>query len=207
MTGSAQTALRRTMERYSKTTRFCLICNYITRIIPPVASRCAKFRFGALPKNSMMIRLMQICKSENLEVEEETCNALIEIAKGDLRKCINLLQSAKQLSDEGPITVEDVKRVSVYVEDSTIQDILRACQAPRFDTLSAKAKQIILDGHPISLVFERLCNHVTQLDSLSDHQKARICLSISRSDSALCCEGADEVIQLQKVFSVLSKVL
>jgi replication factor C subunit 2/4 len=64
MTPEAQSALRRIMEAYSRVTRFCLICNYVTRVIEPLASRCAKFRFRSLPVASMVARLQHIAGKE-----------------------------------------------------------------------------------------------------------------------------------------------
>jgi replication factor C subunit 2/4 len=113
MTGDAQSALRRMMENYSKVTRFCLICNYVSRIIEPVASRCAKFRFAPLEKNSMASRIQYICQQENISCDESVVDSLLQCSNGDLRKAINFLQSAKQMAGKnGQLTKDDVLAVA-----------------------------------------------------------------------------------------------
>ena len=67
----AQSALRRVMEMYSKVTRFCFICNYISKIIPALSSRCARFEFGALPQENVVARLRYISQQENMMIDDE----------------------------------------------------------------------------------------------------------------------------------------
>lgn len=97
MTQDAQSALRRTMETYSKITRFCLICNYVTRIIDPLASRCSKFRFKPLDQGNAKKRLEDIAENENVNLEVGVVDTLIKCSEGDLRKAITFLQSAARL--------------------------------------------------------------------------------------------------------------
>ena len=97
MTQDAQSALRRTMETYSKITRFCLICNYVTRIIDPLASRCSKFRFKMLDQGNAKKRLEDIAKNEHVKLEDGAVDTLIKCSEGDLRKAITFLQSAARL--------------------------------------------------------------------------------------------------------------
>ena len=97
MTTDAQSALRRTMETYSKVTRFCIICNYISRLIPPIASRCAKFRFKALPAEAMIERLRFISDQEGVEIAPEGLVELMRLSEGDMRRAIQMLQSLHQL--------------------------------------------------------------------------------------------------------------
>jgi len=97
MTQDAQSALRRTMETYSRITRFCLVCNYVTRIIDPLASRCSKFRFKALESGDAGRRLEMIAEREGVRLGEGAVQALVKCAEGDLRKAITFLQSAARL--------------------------------------------------------------------------------------------------------------
>ena len=94
MTQDAQSALRRTMETYSRITRFCLICNYVTRIIDPLASRCSKFRFKSLDGSDAVARLQAIAGAEGVVLEEGVGEGLAKCAEGDLRRAITFLQSA-----------------------------------------------------------------------------------------------------------------
>lgn len=98
MTQDAQSALRRTMETYSKITRFCLICNYVTRIIDPLASRCSKFRFKLLDQENAQNRLQDIATNERVRLGEGVLQTLIRCSEGDLRKAITFLQSASKLA-------------------------------------------------------------------------------------------------------------
>ncbi|OQO00427.1 Replication factor C subunit 2 [Cryoendolithus antarcticus] len=97
MTQDAQSALRRTMETYSKITRFCLICNYVTRIIDPLASRCSKFRFKSLDEGNAGKRIADIARLENVRLEDGVIDTLLRCSDGDLRKAVTYLQSAARL--------------------------------------------------------------------------------------------------------------
>ena len=97
MTQDAQSALRRTMETYSRMTRFCLVCNYVTRIIDPLASRCSKFRFKSLDQGNAVKRVSDIAQLENVALEDGVAEELVRVADGDLRKAITFLQSAARL--------------------------------------------------------------------------------------------------------------
>eukprot|EP00188_Purpureofilum_apyrenoidigerum_P000365 Plantae.Rhodophyta-Purpureofilum_apyrenoidigerum.ctg11587.p1 GENE.Plantae.Rhodophyta-Purpureofilum_apyrenoidigerum.ctg11587~~Plantae.Rhodophyta-Purpureofilum_apyrenoidigerum.ctg11587.p1 ORF type:complete len:351 (+),score=61.89 Plantae.Rhodophyta-Purpureofilum_apyrenoidigerum.ctg11587:35-1054(+) len=93
MTSAAQMALRRVIEKYSQNTRFCLICNYVNKIIPALQSRCTRFRFGPLNREDMQIRLSEICQTEGMKIDDSAIDALIHLSGGDMRKCLNILQS------------------------------------------------------------------------------------------------------------------
>ena len=115
MTPEAQSALRRIMEQFSRVTRFCLICNYVTRIIEPLASRCAKFRFRPLPESSMMNRMQYIAESEGVSLGENALETIMRVSQGDMRKAVTYLQCAHQLSSGSPVTVDLVVDISAEV--------------------------------------------------------------------------------------------
>ncbi|ORY15019.1 replication factor C subunit 2 [Clohesyomyces aquaticus] len=133
MTQDAQSALRRTMETYSKMTRFCLVCNYVTRIIDPLASRCSKFRFKSLDQGSAVQRVRDIAKLEGVRVAKGVEEELVRVSEGDLRKAITFLQSAARLAGEGEKAGkkkrfvvddedEDADEMDVDVDEAAVSD-------------------------------------------------------------------------------------
>jgi replication factor C subunit 3/5 len=99
MTFDAQFALRRIIEKYSETTRFCLICNYENKIIPAIRSRCANFKFNPIEKSNIIDTLDNIAKNENLIIQDNSLEIISNLSNGDLRKAINLLQSISMKSN------------------------------------------------------------------------------------------------------------
>ncbi|KAJ8966694.1 hypothetical protein NQ317_006454 [Molorchus minor] len=113
MTHFAQAALRRMMEKEARSTRFCLICNYVSRIIEPLTSRCTKFRFKPLNNFMMFERLSYICKEEGVEYDDAALNTLVKSSGGDLRRAITYLQSCAKLKGHNEtIKNDDVLEVT-----------------------------------------------------------------------------------------------
>ena len=93
MTNDAQNALRRVIEKFTDNVRFCLICNYLTKIIPALQSRCTRFRFGPLTVKQMKSRLEYVIGQEKLDITPEALDSVMELSGGDMRQSLNLLQS------------------------------------------------------------------------------------------------------------------
>eukprot|EP00892_Ulva_mutabilis_P003854 jgi/Ulvmu1/1840/UM119_0059.1 len=93
MTKDAQFALRRVIEKYARNARFCLICNYVNKIIPALQSRCTRFRFPPLPEQFVKTRLEEICQAERVQSDDNGLEAVCHLGKGDMRQTLNILQS------------------------------------------------------------------------------------------------------------------
>ncbi|KAJ8773384.1 hypothetical protein K2173_028561 [Erythroxylum novogranatense] len=106
MTKDAQFALRRVIEKYTKSTRFALICNQVNKIIPALQSRCTRFRFAPLDPVHVVERLRYVIKVEGLDVTDSGLEALVRLSNGDMRKALNILQSTYMASQQ--ITEEAV---------------------------------------------------------------------------------------------------
>lgn len=100
MTRDAQNALRRVIEKFTENTRFCIICNYLSKIIPALQSRCTRFRFGPLSKDQMIPRLKHVIEQESVDVTSDGMNAIVTLACGDMRRSLNILQSASMAFDK-----------------------------------------------------------------------------------------------------------
>ncbi|KAG0053409.1 hypothetical protein BGZ83_001175 [Gryganskiella cystojenkinii] len=93
MTQTAQNALRRVVEKYTRNVRFCIICNYVSKIIPALQSRCTRFRFGPLEQSQVDSRLDYIIQNEHVKITDEGRKALLQLSKGDMRRALNILQA------------------------------------------------------------------------------------------------------------------
>lgn len=100
MTNDAQNALRRIIEKFTDNVRFCMICNYLSKIIPALQSRCTRFRFGPLKDEQILPRLEHVAESEKVKLTEDGKKALITLSNGDMRRVLNILQSCSMAFDE-----------------------------------------------------------------------------------------------------------
>ncbi|XP_039033263.1 replication factor C subunit 4-like [Hibiscus syriacus] len=205
MTEDAQNALRRTMETYSKVTRFFFICNYISRIIEPLASRCAKFRFKPLSEEIMSSRILHICDQEGLNLDSEALSTLSSISQGDLRRAITYLQGAARLFGS-LISSSDLISVSGVIPQEVVEALYVACKSGNFDLANKEVLNVIAEGYLVSQMISQLFNVVVEADDVPDEQKARICKSLAEADKRLV-DGADEYLQLLDVASNTMRAL
>lgn len=110
MTNDAQFALRRIIEKYTKNARFCLICNYVSKIIPALQSRCTKFRFAPLSRDQMHGRLIHVANCENVNITDNGVDAILSLSNGDMRRVLNLLQTTSMSNK-----VKEVDETAVYL--------------------------------------------------------------------------------------------
>lgn len=139
LTKEAQQALRRTMENYTQTCRFILSCNYSSKIIDPIQSRCTVFRFKLLGKEDVIKIIDQIAKEENLKIDSAAKEALYEISHGDVRRAENILQSSHAISDD--ITEEMVFSLASIARPKEIKEVLELALKGNF----IKAREGLLD--------------------------------------------------------------
>ncbi|MEM0326075.1 MAG: replication factor C small subunit [Desulfurococcaceae archaeon] len=141
MTADAQQALRRLMELYSANTRFILTANYPSKIIEPIQSRCAVFRFTPLKKEDVVGRLMYICQNENIKCYDKALELIYELSEGDMRKAINILQSAAAISD---VTEEAVFKVVGLAHPREVREMLQLALAGNFLEARRKLRDLMI---------------------------------------------------------------
>ncbi|PHH60324.1 hypothetical protein CDD81_1850 [Ophiocordyceps australis] len=214
MTQDAQSALRRTMETYSKITRFCLICNYVTRIIDPLASRCSKFRFKSLDQSNAKKRLEDISHTEGVQLAHGAIDTLIACSEGDLRKAITFLQSAARLVgshgqdkgdddamdvDQEPVTVQMIEDIAGVIPEYTIENLVQAMR-PRapgetYQSIASVVEEMVADGWSATQVISQLYQAVITDEMIPDIQKNKIVMVFSQVDKRLV-DGADEHLSI-----------
>lgn len=199
MTHAAQAALRRTMEKESRTTRFCLVCNYVSRIIEPITSRCTKFRFKALAENRIIERLQLICKEERVSIAgDEVYQSIVDISGGDMRRAISMLQSCYRLkggSANIDIELSDITEVSGIVPHRYLEEFMTVCQNGNYTKLEDYVRDMTYEAYSVGQMFEQLNDYIIDHPSLNNKQKCEISAKLAE-----CCarlqDGGSEYLQI-----------
>jgi replication factor C small subunit len=139
MTPEAQTALRRIIEDSARTTRFIIICNYLSQIIEPIQSRCVVFRFTRLPKEEIIDHLQTICEKEKVKYEEKAIAQIFDATGGDLRHSINIMQAAAGM---GSVSAANVTAAVGLSGRSKVGEVLRLALGGKFNEARAKLLEL-----------------------------------------------------------------
>ncbi|KAJ2662898.1 Subunit of heteropentameric Replication factor C (RF-C) [Coemansia sp. RSA 1200] len=206
MTSDAQAALRRIIEKYSRVTRFCLVCNYVSRIIEPLASRCTKFRFKSLPRDQAIARVAEVARLEAVGCRDDAVGALVDCAEGDLRRAMMSLQSASRMvGSNGQLDAAVVAEVVGVIPPDVIAQLRDSWGAADTRAVCGLVDQLIYNGYPASRVLSQLHDLVVDDERLNSLQKSKIAILMASTDKALH-DGADEQLQLLDLMLQASKV-
>ncbi len=203
LTADAQAALRRTMEMYSKTCRFILSCNYVSRIIEPIQSRCAVFKFKPVPPEAMKKRLLEIAEKEGIKITEDGLEALIYIANGDFRKAINALQGAAAFGEV--IDAEAIYQITATARPEEIKKLLETALEGKFmDARQMLDRMMVEYGMSGEDVVSQLFREIIA-SKIDEKTKVMLIDRLGEIDFRLT-EGAHDRIQLDAYLAYLATV-
>lgn len=203
MTRDAQNALRRVIEQYSAVTRFIIICNYISKIIDPILSRCARFRFKSLDRASIVGRLQLIANQEGLQVEnDDVFETLVDISGGDLRKAITFLQSA---STAGLITSEMLREISGSPDPNAINEFFNHCISSPWKRIEQATLDLVYSGYDVSQVLELLSNLIIHAQEVREINKPQILMKIAEANGMIN-NRADPEIQFKSIAAAINSL-
>nr|WP_281034036.1 replication factor C small subunit [Methanotorris formicicus] len=198
LTSDAQNALRRTMEKYSDICRFILSCNYPSKIIPPIQSRCAIFRFSPLKKEDVVKKLKEIAEKEGLTLTPEGLEAIIYVSEGDMRKAINVLQTAASVSKE--IDEEVVYKVSSRARPEEIKKMIELALEGKFIEARELLYKLMVDwGMSGEDVILQIFREIPSLN-IDERKKVELVEALGECDYRIV-EGANERIQLSALLA------
>ncbi len=199
LTKDAQQALRRIMESYSDTCRFILACNYSSKIIDPIQSRCAIFRFSKLSEKDIKKQIEKISKAEKLHIDDKAIDAIIDVCEGDLRKAINILQASAM---KGKVNSKTIYEIVGFAEPEKIRKMLNLALDKKFK----EARNILLElmykeGLSGEGIIKQIHREIMKM-SIDDKIKVEILKSLSEYEFRVT-EGANEQIQTEAFLAEL----
>jgi replication factor C small subunit len=198
LTKEAQQALRRTMELYAQTTRFILSCNYSSKILDPIQSRCTVFRFKPLEKEQMFLIFDKIAQAEQLKIDIAAKEALYKSCNGDCRKAENILQSCAAVGTE--ITEEDIFSLASVANPAEVKEFLLLAMQNKFVLARNKMLDTMLKYGLSGLdLIKQIQKEVWNLD-IDDRTKVAFIDKCGEMEFRMT-EGADEFVQLEALLA------
>eukprot|EP01061_Rhynchopus_euleeides_P016295 TRINITY_DN27581_c0_g1_i1.p2 TRINITY_DN27581_c0_g1~~TRINITY_DN27581_c0_g1_i1.p2 ORF type:complete len:368 (+),score=167.14 TRINITY_DN27581_c0_g1_i1:53-1105(+) len=192
----AQAALRRIIEQYCNVTRFCLICNYVSRIIDPLVSRCAKYRFHTITPETMSARVQHIADKEGLVLSPDSIASLDKVSQGDLRLAVQYLQGAHKAYGQDLSNVSFLEMAG-WVPDDVVKTLYNTFWSNDFITVQRAVGAICEGGYSASQLVSQLVDFIETEDTakLPDAAKANILLKCAATEKPLQ-DGASELLQI-----------
>jgi replication factor C small subunit len=201
LTKEAQQALRRTMENYTQTCRFILSCNYSSKIIEPIQSRCAVFRFKPIDEHDLNILIDNIAKDESLKIDEKSKKALIEISEGDCRMLENILQSCAAF--EKHITEDTIYSMVSIARPKEINELLNLAINNKFKESRDRLMDVMLNYGLSGLdIIKQIQKEILNLQ-IDNRKKMDLIAQCGEAEFRMT-EGSDEYLQLE---AFLAKVV
>lgn len=198
LTHDAQAALRRTMEKYTHTTRFILSCNYSSKIIDPIQSRCAVFRFKPLTTEQVKKYVRRIATEEKIEITPDGVDALVFVAKGDLRKTVNTLQVAAALG--GKIDADAIYKTTSTAKPEEVKRLLETALKGDFMAARNILDELLIEyGLSGEDVIKQIHRSLFDL-AISDQLKVALVDKTGEIEFRLV-EGANERIQIEALLA------
>ncbi|RAH16363.1 MAG: replication factor C small subunit [Methanobacteriota archaeon] len=205
LTNDAQGALRRIMEQHAATCRFILSCNYSSKIIEPIQSRCAVFRFRPLANNQVESQIKMVAKKENVLLDEDACEAIVQVSLGDLRKAITALQVAAAISNK--VSRELVYETTATAPPEVLHQYFLACKEDGFHASRRRLKDILNNfGLAGTDFINQLHRVLYDIDLLSENEKLELTRLMAEIDFRLV-EGGGEQLQLDSLTAQISTIL
>jgi len=199
LTQDAQAALRRTMENYAETCRFILSCNYSSKIIDPIQSRCAIYRFRPLTDEAISEEMARIAKKEGITIDEGAFLAIAYVSLGDMRKAINALQGAAIVSDH--VTAENIYSITSNAKPEEITSLLSRCLEGDFETAERMLHSLMYDkGIAPNELVNQLYREISRSTSLDRRLKVDLIDHLGETDFRMS-EGADADIQMDALLA------
>jgi replication factor C small subunit len=194
LTREAQQALRRTMENYTQTTRFVLSANYSSKIIDPIQSRCAIFRFKPLPKDDIQKLIKKIASSEGIDIDDAAKEALYNISEGDCRRVENILQSAAAISKK--IDENIIYSLASVARPKEVKEVLDLALKNNFIKAREKLLDVMLNYGLSGLdVIRQVQKEIYNLE-LDGRNKMKLVDKCGEAEFRMS-EGSDEFVQLE----------